>query len=53
MSLIWFLRGWEIFDEVTEDGIKKKVIRWEYTKAQRLAKHEIEDAAAAIELTGQ
>ena len=46
-------RGWEIFDEVTEDGIKKKVIRWEYTKAQRLAKHEIEDAAAAIELTGQ
>lgn len=46
-------RGWEVFDDITEDGIKKKVIRWEYTKAQRLAKHEIEDAAAAIELTGQ
>tara|TARA_Y100001938_G_C8093938_1_gene436887 strand:- start:257 stop:3949 length:3693 start_codon:yes stop_codon:yes gene_type:complete len=45
-------RGWEIFDEVTEDGVKYKVIRWEYTKAERLAKGEIEDAAAGIELTG-
>ena len=46
-------RGWEVFDDVTKDGVKYKVIRWEYTKAERLAKGEIEDAAAGIELTGQ
>lgn len=46
-------RGWEEFDDVTRDGVKYKVIRWEYTKAERLAKGEIEDAAAGIELTGQ
>ncbi len=45
-------RGWEVFDEVTKDKVKYKVIRWEYTKAERLAKGEIEDAAAGIELTG-
>ena len=36
---------------VDEDG--NISIRWELTKAQRLAKGEIEDAAASIELTGQ
>ena len=36
---------------VNEDG--EISIRWELTKGERLAKGEIEDAAASIELTGQ
>jgi hypothetical protein len=44
-------RGWEIFDEVAdEDGYI--TIRWEYTKPERLAIQEIEDAALSIDLTG-
>ena len=42
------LKKRNIIDE--DDTIE---VRWELTKAQRLAKGEIEDLAAAIELTGQ
>ena len=44
-------KGWELFDEVAdEDGYI--TIRWAYTKPERLAIQEIEDAALSIDLTG-
>jgi len=46
-------KGWEILGPSKRKGSKKITIRWQYTKAQREAMGEIEDAALVIAETGR